>query len=350
MFSQKGHSFTVIPGLRLHLGTAALALCLSFFLTGCTSHLNKHAAALSAATAPVVDEATAAYRDAEAAYELGSDYEAVTEFDVTQPVYNPRTVKVLLTDQQIQDRLAVLAAFQLYVKDLVAITTRTDSPALDEASKSLGGNLTMIGNTLGPSIQGVLGITPAAGPTTETTVSMVSGTTTITSTSSSSTPVPVISQGTQNILSTGLNALGQFLVYRTIEKDLPQKLEAMDPVVEQLCKLLASDADILQGEEHRIYDRIINQQTLFLRVNKDKLDPGVRNTEIMQLPKLGRQQQAADEKLNTLKAAILKLYLTHHAFAADAQKNNPASLTQDLGELKAAGQSLGKFYLSLPSQ
>jgi hypothetical protein len=350
MFDHVDHSPTVIPAKRPFWGATVLAICLSLAATGCTSSLNKHATALSVATAPVVDQATAAYHNAETAYELGSDYNAIIEFDATQPVYNPRTVKVLLTDQQIQDRLTVLSAFQLYVKDLVAITNGTDSPALDQASRSLGGNLSALGNTLAPSIQGVLGITPATESTTQTTVSTTAGTTTTSSTTSSSTPVPLVSQGTQNILSTGLDALGQFLVNRTIEKDLPQKLETMDPVVEKLCNLLANDADILQGEEHRIYDRIINQQTLFLRANKDKLDPGVRNTEIMQLPKLARQQQTADENLNTLKASVLKLYLTHHAFAAAAQGNNPESLKDKLGDLEAAGSSLGKFYTSLPSQ
>lgn len=350
MFSKEDRSAAARPGLRLRAGGIWLALCLSLAATGCTSSLNKHATALSAATAPVVDQATAAYHDAEAAYELGSDFDAVTEFDATQAVYNPRTVKVLLSDKEIQARLAVLVAFQLYVKDLVAITKGTDSPALDAASTSIGGNLSSIGNTLGPSIESIVGITPTSGSTTQTTISTTAGTTTTTSTTTAPTPAPLVSSGVQNGISVGLNALGQFLVYRTIEKDLPQKVEEMDPHVEQLCKLLADDVSILQGEEHRTYDKLINQETLFLRADADKLDPGVRRAEIMKLPKLARRQRAADEKLGDLQAAILKLSLTHHAFAAAAQGNNPESLRDKIGELAAAGESLGKYYSSLSAQ
>jgi hypothetical protein len=67
----------------------------------------------------------------------------------------------------------------------------------------------------------------------------------------------------------------------------------------------------------------------------------------MKLPALAREQSAADERLDNLEAAITKLALTHHALAADAQGNNPESLKQRLGELQAAGESLGKFYSSL---
>jgi hypothetical protein len=349
MFSREDLRATARGGVRA--GAIALAVCLSMSAVGCVpSSLPKQVTALSNATAPVVEQATTAYRDAETAYELGSDYDAITEFDAAQPVYNPRTVKVLLSDKDIQDRLAVLAALQLYVKDLAAITKGTDSPALDAASASIGSNLSSIGNTLAPSIEGVLGITLESDSTTQTTISTTSGTTTTSSTTTAPTPAPLVSTGVQNGISVGLDALGQFLVARTIQKDLPQKIEAMDPNVEQLCKLLSSDVGILQDMEHRGYDKIINQQTLFLRENANKIDPDLRRAEIMKLPQLARQQQAADEKLTDLKAALVKLALTHHALAAAAQGNNPESLTQKLGDLEAAGESLGAFYSSLPSQ
>jgi hypothetical protein len=330
MFSHEDPSVNAIPGLRLRMGTIASLLCLSLAATGCITTEHQHAVVLAAATAPVIDQAAAAYRDAEKAYELGSDLDAATAFDATDTVYNPRAKKVLLTEQQIEARLKVLAAFQLYVKDVVAITNGTDSPDLDAASQSLGSDLSSVANTLGPSIASALGIAQAGGSAT-----------------ASSSPTPLVSTGVQNGLSTGIDALGQFLVNRTIQKNLPQKIEAMDPVLEQLCKVLADDVSILRGEEHRTYDRIINQQTLFLRENKDKIDPDLRRREIMKLPALAREQSAADERLDNLEAAITKLALTHHALAADAQGNNPESLKQRLGELQAAGESLGKFYSSL---
>ncbi len=327
MFRQKDHSAIVIPGLRSRTSALALLLCLGLPTTGCITTEHQHAVVLAAATAPVVDQAAEAYRDAEKAYELGSDYDAIAAFDATDPVYNPRTKKVLLSDEQIEARLKVLAAFQLYVKNVEAITDGTDSADLDAASRSLGGDLGSVTNKLGPSIASVLGAAQGDSSTTSS--------------------APILSPGVQNGITTGLDALGQFLVNRTIQKNLPQKIEAMDPVVEQLCKTLADDVNTLRGLEHRTYDRIINQQTLFLRENKDKIDPDLRHKEIMKLPALAREQSAADERLDDLQAAITKLALTHHALAADAQGNNPESLRQRLSDLAAAGANLGKFYSSL---
>lgn len=328
MFSQKDHSAIVIPGLRPRTRALALLLCLGLPTTGCITTEHQHAVVLAAATAPVIDQAAEAYRDAEKAYELGSDYDAIAAFDATDPVYNPRTKKVLLSDRQIEARLKVLAAFQLYVKNVVEITEGTDSADLDAASKSLGSDLGSVTNTLGPSIANALGAAQA-------------------NDSSTASSTPILSPGVQNGITTGLDALGQFLVNRTIQKNLPPKIEAMDPVVEQLCKTLADDVNTLRGLEHRTYDRIINQQTLFLRESKDKIDPDLRHREIMRLPALAREQSEADERLDDLQAAITKLALTHHALAADAQGNNPESLRQRLSDLAAAGASLGKFYSSL---
>jgi hypothetical protein len=70
----------------------------------------------------------------------------------------------------------------------------------------------------------------------------------------------------------------------------------------------------------------------------------------MKLPQLARQQRTADDQLTNLQAAIVKLALTHHALAAAAQGNNPESLTQKIGDLETAGESLGKFYSTLPGQ
>jgi len=51
-----------------------------------------------------------------------------------------------------------------------------------------------------------------------------------------------------------------------------------------------------------------------------------------------------------LRAAIVRLALTHHALAADAQGNNPESLKSKLGDLEAAGSELGRFYSSLSAK
>ncbi|QNI30518.1 hypothetical protein H7849_15350 [Alloacidobacterium dinghuense] len=324
-----------------------LSLCLATI--GCTSSLSKHSAALSTATAPVVDQAATAYRTAQALHDLRVDYDAIPEFEAAQPVYNPRNIQPLMSDKDIQVRLAVLEAFKCYVQSIVAITNGTDSKELDAASKSVGDSLSDLGNSLAPAIESTLGVATAAASTTETTITTTTGNTTSTTSSTSSSPAPPITPEIRNSVSVAVNALGQFLVSRKIKKELPGKVKDMDPHVETLCKLLEQDINTLQSQEQRDYNRIINQQTLFIR-ETTTLDPQQRRAQIMKLPRTVRQQRASDEQLTDLRASLVRLALTHHALAADAQGNNSESLKGKLADLEAAGDNLGKFYSSLPSQ
>lgn len=335
-----------LSGQPAHLCAIALLLLVSLTSTGCLSSLAKHGTALAAATTPVVDQAAAAYHAAMALHDRQVNYEAAAKFDDQQPVYNPRKIQPLLSDKDLDVRLTVLAAFQCYTKSIVEITKGTDSPELDAASKTVGGALGSVGNALAPSIDSALGVAAAATISTQTTVTTTSGSTI---TATSSTPAPVITPAIQNGLSTAVNALGQFLVSRKIKKELPQKIKEMDPHLQALCELLEKEIDILEAQEQRDYDYIINRQTLFIR-ETSTLNPEQRREEIMKLPEIVREQQAAEQQLARLKASIGRLALTHHALAADAQGNNPASLMSKLGDLEAAGGELGKFYSSLAAK
>ena len=334
---------------RSPLGALTLVLCMSLLMSGCLSPLAKHATALSAAIAPVVDQSAAAYRDAVALNNLRTDYEAVVAYKNKDASYNPRNTPVLLSEKEIQSRLAVLAALQVYSKSLIEITKGTDSPELDAASKSAGGNVTSLGNDLAPSIESVLGIAATAGSTTTTVVTTLPGST---STTTSTKAAPLLSPEIRNGISAGIDALGQLLVNRVVEKELPGKIEEMDPHVQALCKALADDDQALQSIEKRDYDRILDLEKQFILEDEQpgsNANPQEHRAEIMKLPEIARQQREADEKLTALHEAIIKLALTHHALAAEAQHNNPESLKEKLGELSDAGSNLGKFYSSLPS-
>ena len=311
---------------------AAAAICMSLCATGCLKHLAQQSTALSAAIAPVVDQSAAAYRDAVALDDRRTDYEAVVAYENKDASYNPRNVPELLSERDIQSRLAVLAALQVYAQSLIEITKGTDSPELDAASKSVGENLTALGNGLAPSIENVLGIAAAG---------------------ANSPSAPALSPEVKNGISTGFNALGQFLVNRVVEKELPGKIEGMDANVQALCKALADDTDTLEAFEERDYDRILNLEKQFILEDEQpgkNVNPEEHRAEIMRLPEIARQQREAKEKLAALHAAIVKLALTHHALAAEAQHNNPESLKDKLSELSDVGSSLGKFYSSLPAK
>jgi hypothetical protein len=325
---------------------SVIAVSLPLLMTGCTASYQKHSVALAAATAPVVDGAAAAYRGANTIHAMRTDVDAVTQFDAASPVYNPRTVPPLLTEKEIQARLSVLAAFQAYTQALVAITSDTDSPELQAASKSAGAGIANVTNALVPSVEAAFGLAsqpvPEAVTTTVTTPTGLASSTYV-----GTTAVNPISSTTQNMISTGLDALGQFLTQRRLKQDLPKIAADMDPMVKQLCDMLSSDVTNLRVIEGIDYNYAINQQTLFLRLNKDKMDPGVRRVMITRLPEIVREQRLSDAQLTALSAALMNLELTHHAFEVDLQGNNPTSISQKLAELSAAGKDLGKFYSSL---
>lgn len=326
-----------------------LTMCAA--LAGCTpAPLAKQGAAFSTALAPVLDQSTEAYRDAEAVHNRREDYEAVVAYENKVASYNPRKASVLLTDKDIQTRLAVLSALQVYSQSLIQITNSVSSPELDEASKSVGNSLTGLGNELAPSIENVLGIEATPASTTTTTVTTVSGGTT---TTSSTTATATLSPQVRNGISTAVNALGQFLVSRKIGKELPAKIEGMDPHVEALCEALADDIRTIKAVEGRDYDRILDLEKHFILEDEkagSNANPELLRAEIMKLPEIARQQQETNEKLDALRKALLNLELTHHALAAEAQHNNPQGFQEKLAELSKAGSDLGKFYSSLPAK
>jgi hypothetical protein len=322
----------------------AFALTLCLVSSGCLSSLQKHTAALSAATNPVIDEAATAYRTAQTIHDARLNYEAVEQFNASKTVSQSLIVS-FPSDGAIQVRLTVLEAFKCYVQSLVEITNGVSSPQLDAASQSVGGSIANLGNTLAPTIMGALGQVPADGTTTITTISAGS---TSTTTSDTVAP-PAVSPATQNAISTAAMALGQFLVSRKIKSELPAKMAAMDPKLEALCNLMEQDIDLLQDHNKRDFTYMKEHQTLFIQDGK-ALDPQERRLQIIRLADMIRQQQNEVEQLTELRAAIVKLYLTHHALVADAQNNNPESLKAKIGDLAAAGNDLGKFYSSLPTQ
>lgn len=321
-------------GLRLALGLAACLLA-----SGCTSALHKQATALSSATAPVVDAAEKAYKDANAIHDLRVDYDAAVEFDQKSPVYNPRKIKPLLSEKDLDIRLSVLKGLQLYVKTVTALTNGTDSKELDAAASSFAGSLAGVADALLPE---------SSSSTTETVTTTEGGAST-TETVRTSVAADAVSATEKNALAAAVKGLGLYLGSRKVKKELPGLIEKMDPVVEKLCHFLGEDVDTLKSAEKLDFNFIINQQTLFLEQNKS-MDPAARRTLIMQLPGVVRRMQASGEELDTLKAAALKLEMTHHALATEAQGNNPESLKTKIGELSAAGESLGKYYSSLPAK
>lgn len=347
-----------IPASRAGLASvpllivASLAACIG--IAGCsTSRINQQAHAVSVSLAPVIEQSAAAYQDAVALHNLREDYEAVIAYENKDASYNPRTVHALLAEKDIQARLAVLAALQVYSKSLIEITRSTDTADLDDAAKSAGGNLTSFGNDLAPSVENVLGIAASSPSTTTTTTTTVSDANRTTTSTTTAAAAPLLSAEVRNGISTAVDALGQFFVSRTLARELPGKIAVMDPTVQTLCATLSGDIAVLDDIERRDYDRILNLEKQFILEDAQagkNVNPESWRVEVMKLPEIARRQQEAHERLVSLRDAIDRLARTHHTLAAQAQQGSPESFKDKLTDLANAGSSLGNFYSSLSTK
>lgn len=313
-------------------GTAAAALVLCVSISGCpTAQLNRNANTVSAWLAPVVTQSAAAYQDVVAVHQLREGYEAVFAYETKDASYNPRNLPVYLPDNEIQARLAVLAALQVYSTSLIQITQNNDSPQLDAAATAAGSNLTSFGNDLGPSVEKTLGMQASAG----------------------SSATPLLSPQVRNGLSTAVDAVGQYLVNRKVASELPAKIQAMDPSIQLFCQTLANDVSALDDIEQRDYDRMLDLEKQFLLEDAQpgkNLNPQAWRAEAMKLPDIARNQKAAHDRLLALRDAINGLALAHHTLAAEAQHKSRQGMKDKMNDLVNAGTKLGNFYSSLPAQ
>lgn len=318
-------------------------------LSGCApAPLHIQSAVFSGALAPVIDQSAQAYRGAIAVHDQREDYEAVVAYENKDASYNPRSASPFMTEKDVQTRLAVLAALQVYSQSLIQITEGTASPQLDQASASVGDQLASVGQALSPSFESVLGI---AGPASTTSAATVSAGTTVSASTTAS--APALSPQVRNGISAGINALGQFLVSRKIAKELPAQIVQMDSHIETLCETMVSDTQAIRSLEGRDYDRMLDLEKQFILEDQapgTHANPEMLRAEIMKLPQIARRQREANERLEALQSALVNLAMTHHALAAEAQGNNPAALKEKLSELAEAGKKLGDFYSSLPAQ
>ena len=334
----------------MHRGAMLLAASLCLLTAGCMKPVKEHTTALAAATAPVIDQAAAAYQAANAIHEKRADYDAIATFEKDHSTDKLRILHPLMADKDVELRLKILKAFQLYVKTLVAITNGTESKELDDASKSLGDDLTGLGNTVAPTVESALGIPVASAATTVTTSTSETGGITTTTATTTKTPAMAISATDKNLIAAGANALGQFLEYRAIDKDLPPLIIKLDPQITSLCKTMIGEVDAMSDAETIDFNYLLGEEKQFLMDPAIAMSEVERRNEIAKMQELVREQHAATLQLAGLRGAIFKLAMTHHALAEELAKANPGSLKDKLGELISAGQGLGKFYTSLSSK
>jgi len=258
-----------------------------------------------------------AYRAANRLYFDEQMSAAALNYD-SQPNWDPHSIKPLLTENQLTVRTTVLNSLKVYAQNIAEIENAPKNAAgLDSAAESAGNNLKGLGSGLDSALGGV-GVT--------------------------------VSQAQANGFSTAVKALGEYLIAKKVKRDLPARIQAIDPQIEAICKVLVLDITALQTQAENDYSSLLTQQDLFIRKAGDKLSPIERRAEIRRLPLILQKAETSKELFDALKVALQRLALTHHALAAAAQGNNPEALGGRIADLEDAGQTLSNFYGSLPTR
>jgi len=229
---------------------------------------------------------------------------------------DPHSLKHLIDPQGLETRTEILHGLQTYARTLADVASGVSSAKLDEAARSVGANLRKLGDAISASTPAGIEITPQEA----------------------------------NLTSTAFKGLGDFLISQKVKSSLPKVIHDMDPNIDAMCNLLLSDIAILRDQAARDYEQILAQQDSFIRHAGTSLSATERRAEIQKLPKILANKQATDDMLAGLADSIKQLALTHHALAAAATSKDAPSLEARIADLRASGERLADFYLSLPAK
>ncbi len=306
----------VQDGLRLRASVTATALLLgvAFGMSGCTvglAPLARHTAAFSAATATIVEGSVDAYRSAQRLDQQERIAEAAAAYN-NDPSWNPYHAlrSPLLTPEQMSARIKVLQGLKLYAELLAHLTDgKRQYKGLGAAATSAGNNLETLSASATPDLQ-----------------TLFPSLTAMTDTEAKGTGI-------------ALNLVGRLLIDDKVSKGLKITTQEMNPSVEALCRLMASDVKIVRREADRDYQTLLTNDNQFIQ--KNTIDPVLRRLEVANLLDLAARQQTSEAKLDRLQKALVSLELTHQALAAAAQNNNPETVKQHIVDLVTLGQELG---------
>jgi len=297
---------------------AILCACLG----GCSlTPMAKHAAAFSTASTLVIESSEDEYRVANDLRERQQMEAAVYSYNYAAEAdlqFDPhKEFKPLFTPDQLEARMEVLDGLKLYGDSLVALTghpSPDEKAALEAATTGVGTNLQGLSTAVNAKFSGI----------------------------------PAITDQQAALVSTALKALGEYLQTRAIKQSLPKVTGPMDDHVKVLCGLLEEDIKVMKTQADADYTSLLLTENQFVLHNK--LDAVEKRNEVEKLMAVVRKQKANDRLLDALNTAVVKLRLTHHALAAEAQGNNPGSLKQNIADLQAAGKDLSSYYKSLLGQ
>ena len=304
---------------RIRIATVCWLLLLAVCLSACaTDGLKKDIQAFSEGVTLTTTNTAAAFEIVEGNYyqvrvaQLAADYE--------KKGFNPNSVTRFLPPEEMNLRLQVLEALQVYADKLSEIMDDKKLEEFDSQTRSFGeGMLKLKDNPaikeFAPKENGV------------------------------------------KIFTAAVDALGHWFIEYRRENGLKRIVQALDSSVQDICKLLIEDIGAvpdsdgkgghgLRGQLRNQYKELLKAHDSFLENNISKFDPRTKREEIARLPEFVREQQTADATLAATQQAIKKLGETHSELVLSFDAPSP-KFKQLVRQLSNDGKRIGQFYKTI---
>lgn len=300
---------------------ARLAIAgLSLLSGGCAvSPLANRASAFGAAASLISKDASSAYDTVETTAYNAQVSSLVLDFDAKG--FDPDKIKPFLSGDDLQARLVLLSALQRYATLLQDVAGTGPVDQLNTEVNGFGQQLKSL--TANPALKKIA---------VDVNDSEIKG------------------------LTTAMDVVGQLLIERKRQKDLPPILVDMQVVIDRICAVLSADLGKppdsngiggrgLRNQLWIEYDQLIENQKVYITSNKASLTAQEKAGEIAKLPALVKEQRSADAAFNATQTALGDLAKTHRALLTDPKKN--MSFAGDIAEMQDDARRIADFYNSL---
>ena len=148
--------------------------------------------------------------------------------------------------------------------------------------------------------------------------------------------------------TTGVNAIGRWIVEFHREREVRLLIDAMDPHVARICDLLAKDIGTAEGPglraqlERQYWDIIANRE-MFIAENHARFSPHALREELTKLVEMKKEQEKADAAMEAVAKSVRSLRETHGQLVK-AFERKPAGLEARIRGLASEAKRVKAFY------
>jgi hypothetical protein len=289
------------------------ALC---FLAGCASSApQRRIEAFSEATGLVTGNVVESFNAVEKSYFKAQVSSIIAHYD-PEKGFDVRKIEPFLGEEPLNVRVRVLNALSEYARLLAEIMSDERLQEFDEETKAFGETLIEFKNSDGMSTFGM--------NRNDIRDSEIAG------------------------FTTGVNAIGRWMIEFQREKEVRQIVDAMDPHVARICDLLSKDIGTAEGpglraQLARQYWDIIGNREMFIADNHARFSPHALWEELTKLAEMRIEQERADAAMGAVAKSLGSLRETHGQLVKAFEKKSPG-LESRIRGLAAEAKRVKEFY------